>query len=441
MHHQLPYFRIVSALTERPWAITERMMDTMLRAVLDPDRADLEALASKLGRPLDNTGGRVERRGATAILGIEGPVFRYANLFTAISGATSLEMAALDLETALADPSVAQVVLQINSPGGEVDGTNAFAAMVRAGLDRKPIYAYIDGLGASAAYWIASAAQEIVAEESAFVGSLGVTASVLDNTAAQERQGVKRYKIISSQSPRKNPHPATDEGRSQLQEQVDTIAQLFIDRVAGYRGVSSETVQSDFGQGSVLPAGLARTRGMIDRIQGFESFLAGLSGSSRAFVSVAATAAKENSPMADQPAASPQQTAAAPAPPPVPVPAPVPVLAAAAPAPAPPSGTQEKSRIQAILSHPEAEGRRELAQYLALETDMSVEQASMVLKTSPKSAQPGAHQGQLAQAMGQVPNPRVAAGGAAAGDTDTSDAAEIQRVLAFVPKQSRAGAR
>jgi signal peptide peptidase SppA len=449
MRDQLPYFRILGALTERPWAITESMMDVMLQIVLDPDRRpDLDALASKLGRPLDNTGGRVERRGATAILGIEGPIFRYANLFTAISGATSLEMAALDLETALADPSVAQVVLNINSPGGEVDGTNAFSKMVREGLDRKPIYAYIDNTGASAAYWIGAAAQKIVAEEGAFVGSIGVTASILDKSAAQERQGLKTYKIISSQSPRKNPSPATEQGRSQLQEQVDTIAQLFIDRVADYRGVSSTIVQSDFGQGGMHPAATALDRGMIDRVQGYEAFLGGLSGSSRSFVSMAATAAKENR-MADQPAAPAQQpTAAAPAPPPLPTnTAPLTITTGALNTPvtvipiAPPaSGAAERARIQAILSHPEAEGRRELAQYLALDTDIPADQAAMVLKTSPKAAQPGAQTGPLARAMAQIPNPAVAAGGAAT-DADSSDAAEVQRVLAFVPKQYKFGAR
>jgi ClpP class serine protease len=432
MREQLPYFRVLAALTERPWAITERMMDTMMRAVIDHEHVDLDAVATKLGRPLDNTGHRVEQRGSTAILGIEGPIFRYANLFTALSGATSIEMLAQDLETALSSSAVDQIVLNINSPGGEVDGTNAFAAMVREGLDRKPIHAYIDGLGASAAYWIGSAAQTIVAEESSFVGSIGVTATLLDKSAAQERQGVKRYAIVSSQSPRKNPSPATEAGRAQLQELVDSVAQLFIDRVASYRGVSSETVQSDFGQGNVLPANLAMQRGMIDRVQGFESFLAGLNGS-RSFVSMAATAAEENH-MTETAAAPPAQqpTAAAPAPPPATQPP-----ATAAPAAL---AASERTRIHAILGHAEAEGRRELAQYLALETDIAAEQAIMILKTSAKAAQPGAHAGPLANAMAQVPNPKVAALGDAA-ETDTSDAAEAARVLAFVPKQNRAGAR
>jgi ClpP class serine protease len=426
----LPYFRILSALTERPWAITERMMDTMVRAVLDHEHSamDLDALASKLGRPLDNTGNRVEQRGRTAILALDGPLFRYANLFTALSGATSIELAARDLETALANPGVDQIVLAINSPGGEVDGTNAFAQMVRDGLQRKPIYAYVDGLGASAAYWIASAAQSIVAEESSFVGSIGVTATLLDNSAAQERQGVKRYAIVSSQSPRKNPSPATETGRAQLQEVVDSVAQLFIDRVAGYRGVSSETVQSDFGQGNVLPAPLAKTRGMLDSIQGFESFLTGLEQQSRPFVSMAATAAEEN-PMADNPAATAQlPPAAATAPPPA---------TSAAPAFTP---GQERARVQTILGNPEAEGRRELAQYLAFETEMTSEQAIMALKASPKAAQPAAATGPLGRAMAQIPNPNVNAQPEAE-EADQSPAAEVQRILRHVPAHRKVGAR
>jgi ClpP class serine protease len=300
--------------------------------------------------------------------------------------------------------------------------------MVRDGLQRKPIYAYVDGLGASAAYWIASAAQQIVAEESSFVGSIGVIATMMDNSAAQERQGVKRYSIVSSQSPRKNPSPATETGRAQIQEVVDSVAQLFIDRVAGYRGVSSETVASDFGQGNVLPTGLAKTRGMIDAVQGYEAFLAGLEERSRPFVSMAATAAEEN-PMPDSPAAVVQQPpAAATAPPPA--------------NPAPPADrAQERARIQTILGHPEAEGRRELAQYLALETDMSTEQAGMVLKASPKAAQPAATTtGTLSRAMAQVPNPHVNAQPEAE-EADQSPAAEVQRILRHVPAHRKVGAR
>ena len=453
MTEPLPYFRILAALCE-PWAITEPVLDRMVQAVLDPDHMTVDALAAKIGRPLDNTGHRVEQRGATAILGIAGPIFRYSNLFTAISGATSTELAAQDLETALSSGLVDNIVLNINSPGGEVDGTNAFAAMVRDGAKRKPIYAYIDGLGASAAYWIASAATEVIAEESAWVGSIGVTATLMDRSGAQERQGVKSYQIVSSQSPRKNPSPATETGRAQLQERVDTIAQMFIDRVAKYRGVSPETVQSDFGQGNVFPAQLAKKRGMIDRVQGFESFLAGLTDS-RSMVSMAATAAEERT-MADQPAAPAQQpTAAASAPPLVITATPQPLtfvtqspmqtgyVVNTAPQPAPPDTAAAeragRTRCQTILTNPEAASRRELAEYLAFETDYPVEQCAMILKTSPKAAQPGAHGGPLAAAMAQVANPRVAALGAA-GDTDTSDAAEVQRVLAFVPKQYKVGA-
>jgi len=419
MSDQIPYFRIVSALTERPWAITPRMMETMIETVLNPDHMTVDALASKLGRPLEKTGGRVEVRGSTAILGIEGPIFRYANLFTAISGATSMEMAAQDLE------------LNINSPGGEVDGTAAFADMVRAGSERKPVFAYVDGMAASAAYWIASAAPKIIAQEGSWVGSIGVVATTMDNRGAQERQGVKRYSIVSSQSPKKNPDVATDAGRAQIQELVDEIAAMFIGRVAAYRGVSAETVQSDFGQGGLLPTRLAKERGMIDSVQGYEAFLAGISNESR-FISMAAPAAKENNMAETNAAPQPQPTAAAPAPPPQPA-------AAAAPAP---SNQAERERIQAILNHPEAEGRRDLAQHLAFQHDMSVEQAAMVLKASPKAAQPAANaETPLSRAMAQIPNPNVHANAEPAGEADQSDEAEARRVLAFVPANRKVAAR
>lgn len=400
-------FRILSLVMDQPWAITSRALETILETMERP-ASDLEAVAARLGRPLDNTGNRVETRGSTAILGVEGPLFRYANLFTAISGATSVEMLSQDLESALQDPAIERIVLNVNSPGGQVDGINELADMIRAGNSRKPVIAYVDGLAASAAYWIASAAGQIVANESAFLGSIGVVAAISDSRSADEKRGVKRYEIVSSQSPRKRPDPATEAGRGQILEQVDALAQLFIDRVAGFRGASSDQVVDNFGRGGVLPARAAQAAGMIDGLGSYEGLLRDLNHNPAGGSRFAAT--QEEPPMADNPAA--------PAPP--------------TPATPPDARTHatERTRIAAILNLEEARGREALARTLALETDHDPETVRRILAAAPTAQAPPAAN-PLAAAMQQVPNPNVGTGG----NEKDELAAEVQSIIAFVPKK------
>lgn len=270
MAEKSTHSRILAAIDADRWAIQE---DALARIVTIAHGLNdsPESVAAKLGRPLDNTRA-VTRRGATAIVPITGPVFRYANLFTEVSGATSIQALATDFQAAVDDPNIQSIILEIDSPGGQVAGVSEFAAQVRAATDIKPVVAYVSDLGASAAYWIASAASEVVARDTARLGSIGV---VLRTTAGSDP---KELKFISSQSPRK--HAAADSaiGQELLQAEVDTLAQVFIDAVAGYRNVSHETVLSDFGKGGVLVGQDAVNAGLADRLGSLESLIAELNG-------------------------------------------------------------------------------------------------------------------------------------------------------------------
>lgn len=428
--------RILSAIQERPWAITERMMRTIMDIVetnVAGGTMDIEAVAARIGRPLDNTGGRVQMRGDTAIIGVEGPIFRYADIFTEISGATSVEHLATDFQAALDNPAVNQIVLQVNSPGGQVDGINEFADMVRAGSAKKPVTAYVDGLGASGAYWIASAASRVIANESSFLGSIGVVVSVTDNRDAQERQGVKRYEIVSTQSPLKRTDIRTDEGKAQLLAIADALAEIFIGRVAQFRGTTPESVASNYGRGGLMIARQAVAAGMADEVSQFEPLLARLQGArSRPITGAAATAQLEASMETNTP---PPATPAA-------APSPVPVSAPASTAPTTETIIQaERARCQGILTCEEAKGRKEMARHLAFNTSMSVEEARTLLKVAPKAEAvpttgPTPASNPLAAAMTQVPNPKVGTGNSGEGaDTPEAEAASI---LKFVPKARRA---
>lgn len=262
--HQVSAFDLVAS---QPWAITPEMLQT-ISAIARRQNESVEAVEAKLGRPLQNAR-QASMRGNVAMIPVTGPIFRYANLMTETSGCTSLEVLARDLAVANSDTQVSAIILNIDSPGGQATGIAEFAQMVRT--SPKPVVAYVGGCAASAAYWIASAAREIVVSKTGMVGSIGCVLSV---DASRSQNGM--IEIVSSQSPNKRPDVTTEQGRAEIQNMVDALAQVFIDDVAVYRGVGSRTVLSDFGQGGMRLGAAAVANGMADRIGSLEQILAEL---------------------------------------------------------------------------------------------------------------------------------------------------------------------
>lgn len=263
-------------VVDSPWAITEDSLATIL-TIVDRENETVEAVAAKLGRPLDNTHA-VSVRDGVATIPVDGPLFKRADFFSAISGATTYEQIATDLTAALEDPKVSAIILAIDSPGGEVTGVSELAQLIRAATERKPVIAHIEGLGASAAYWLAAAATEVVTGDTGILGSIGVRMTITDRRDADSAKGTKVHDIVSSQSPSKASDPATEGGRARIQATVDALAGVFIGEVARYRGVTEETVLSQFGQGGVLVGADAVTAGLADRVASYEVVLAGLAG-------------------------------------------------------------------------------------------------------------------------------------------------------------------
>lgn len=263
----------------QPWAIEPQALETVL-AVAN-GLGDPEALQAKLGRPLDNTR-KVVMRDGVAVIPVTGPIFRYANLFTEISGATSTGVLARDIQSALDNDYVRAIVLEFDSPGGHVAGINELAKLIHAGSKRKRIVAYGDSAVASGAYWLAAAAGEIVIDETAHLGSIGVVASYQDTRKRDEKADVLTVDIVSSQSPDKRIDPNTDEGRSKLQVTLDRLADVFVAAVADFRKTTPDKVLSDFGRGGVLIGEHAIKAGMADRIGSLESVIAELAGSASA---------------------------------------------------------------------------------------------------------------------------------------------------------------
>jgi ClpP class serine protease len=187
----------------------------------------------------------------------------------------------------LDDPTVDALLLNVDSPGGEATGINELGDMLFEARATKPIWSYVEGLGASAAYWLASATERIVVDATAALGSIGVVLAVSDPTKANARE----IEFVSSQSPNKRPDPTSERGKAQLQRLVDAMAAVFVAKVARNRGVSEEQVLADFGSGGLLVGEHARRAGLADALGSFEGTLAELQQAAlaRSFAAQAAT--------------------------------------------------------------------------------------------------------------------------------------------------------
>lgn len=273
------------------WAILPESLHQLLEIATREHVPDFDAVEARRSRRMDGNE-RVKIRNGVAVLDITGPIFRYADVFTMVSGATAISTLARDFTAVIEDPNVSSILLNIDSPGGEVAGINEFAQMVFEGRSRKPVIAYIDGYGASAAYWIASAAEEIVADKTALIGSIGVVAAVPNPDSKSARD----VQFVSSQSPKKRPNPNTESGKEQLQAMVDDLAEVFVSTVARNRSTDIDTVLAEFGQGAVLVGEKAVVAGLADRIGSFESLLAEMA-SRRKPKKMSAIAGEENDDM------------------------------------------------------------------------------------------------------------------------------------------------
>lgn len=279
-------------VASQPWAIMPETLET-IASIARREGEGVEAVEARLGRPLQNAR-TVSVRDGVAVVPVNGPIFRYANLFTQISGATSLEVLATDFTAALDDPNVKAVVLAMDSPGGQANGIAEFAQMVRAA--KKPVVAYVDGSAASAAYWIAAAADRVVMSKTGMVGSVGAVVGI----STKKDEGT--VEIVSSQSPNKRPDVTTDQGRAQIQTLIDSLAQVFVEDVAAYRNTDTETVMARYGQGALFIAAEAVKRGMADEVSTLETLIAGLAGNTTkgAFMSASAGTPAPEKPAIDR---------------------------------------------------------------------------------------------------------------------------------------------
>ncbi|MFA5942489.1 MAG: signal peptide peptidase SppA [Candidatus Paceibacterota bacterium] len=178
---------------------------------------------------------------------------------------TSSEDVIWALEEAANNPQIKAVVLEIDSGGGSPVAADEIASAVKN--FGKPSIAWVRENAYSAAYWIASAADTVIASENSDVGSIGVTMSYLDNVKKNAKDGLTfnqlstgKYKDTGTPD-----RPLTDDERSLIQRDLDIVLQNFINAVAANRDLSLEKVTA-LADGSTMLGAMALQNGLVDQI-------------------------------------------------------------------------------------------------------------------------------------------------------------------------------
>lgn len=268
----------ITSLLQAPWAIQPEKL-TELQAIyathLRGEKIDIEAIEARLGRPLASEQQEYSLRdGGVAVLPIEGVMAPKMNLLMRISGGSSTQMLAQQIRSAGADPRVISLVLQMDSPGGAVQGTPELAQLIREVAATKPVATWTDGTLHSAAYWSGSAANAIyVSGPTVEVGGIGVVATHNYDPAAQTKTEVSagKYKRVVS-----GITPLSKEGLAVMQADVDYVYSIFVDAVAGNRGTTAEQVLEHMADGRNFRGQQAINAGLVDGASTLDALVEGL---------------------------------------------------------------------------------------------------------------------------------------------------------------------
>lgn len=348
-------------------------------------RVRLDMIAAQLG-----LGGRNVSRadagyllyGDTAIIDVMGTLVHRASYLDAMSGVTGYTAINNMAVAAFSDPDVNNVLMLLDTPGGEASGVFELSSNLRKMRTDtgKRLIAYADEMALSGGYMIASAADEIYMPGTALAGSVGVVMTHFDISEAAKKQGVKpTYIFAGEHKVDGNPfEPMPDSVKAAFQADIDALYDVFTSRTAEYRGMSQQTM---IDTGARVYRGMdAVNAGLVDGIMSFDelmtSLAAGVSNRGESRTTGVTTMTTETEVQSGQAQArlTDEQVREQ-----------YPAVVEAAHAEGFATGVSgERARVSDILTCDDAGKRPKMAMYLATQTDMSAEQAKGLLATAPE---------------------------------------------------------
>ncbi|MEQ3670665.1 S49 family peptidase [Pseudophaeobacter sp.] len=381
------------------------------QAITEPTRKPLASiLDDRLGEEIQ-TGQREGFRmvDGIAVIPVTGTLIHRGSWVGSFSGEMSYEGVSAQIRAAAAHPGVKAIALEFDSHGGQVDGCFSLAAEIRAARDVKEVRAFVCDNAHSAAYALASQATSIIVPRAGSVGSIGVICLHADHSQQVEDAGL-RVTIISAGAHKAdfNPYePLPDSVRDAVQKEMETLRGIFAETVAAGRGdrLSAEGALNT--EAACLLGADAVEAGLADEVadpkEAFARFAANYSW--RPGRSPLQATNEEKETMAKKPetsAVTGDETSTAPeagantadqtgtqtgtqAEAPTGGSAEAPVETNAGSGGEGSGGTSaetERTRIAGILGCDEAKGREDLAQSLAFNSSMSVDEAKKHLATA-----------------------------------------------------------
>lgn len=297
----MKYSRIVAEFYRRPWILREETltaMEDLIRQQSQGVKWNIEEIreriaaanlasgyvghddADKTARflafddepmPMQGASGKRNKAGAgsVAVIPMTGIISHRMSMMSEISGGGggSIQSLTAQFRQALEDGNCKAIVFDVDSPGGSVEGVMELASEIYDARKTKPVTAVCNAMACSAAYWLASAASEVVCTPSGQCGSIGVYMLLQDESEALKAEGIK-ITILKAGKYKAEGHPAeplTEDARTFLQSQVDSVYGMFVKAVAQQRGVSQSAVREGMGQGRSLLANDAVKAGLADR--------------------------------------------------------------------------------------------------------------------------------------------------------------------------------
>lgn len=272
----MKYAHIMMALIGESWAIEAAKLQVILDFMVDQSagvKYGAEEIEARITKTREQEVARQD--GAVALLPLRGVIANRVGMLEDISGGTSSEGFGRQFQAAMRDDKIKAIVMDVDSPGGPVFGATELSSMIFNARGVKPIIAHVNARAASKAYWISSAADEIVVTPSGEVGSIGVLGIHEDVSGAMEKMGVRKTIISAGRLKADgNPYgPLEDETRARIQAKVDAEYDRFVRDVARNRNVGLSTVRDGFGQGDMVSSEQAVSEGMADRIGTLEETL------------------------------------------------------------------------------------------------------------------------------------------------------------------------
>ena len=279
---------LLAQFASTPWALTPDYLSLMacvltrwslevpvsadIMAKIDDDKQTVAVRQSKSGQ-----------NGSIAVIPVYGLLTQRPPKDISGSGGTSTQLIASAIKSAANDPSISQILLDLDGPGGSVYGTAETANVIYQTRAIKPVIGIANSMAASATFWLGSQCSEFYCTPGGEVGSIGVYTAHRFIGKAMEAQGIEttlisagKYKVEG------NPfEPLSDESKAAIEARVLDYYGMFTAAVARGRGVNISKVREGMGQGRMLGAKEARAENMIDGIMTFDDLLEKMKGSAK----------------------------------------------------------------------------------------------------------------------------------------------------------------